>query len=465
MDRISTATKAVDLFGAGKHGFKDGDLGLGITPTDFDAEFFNGVQEELLAVIEGLGVAPDAAVRSQVLRAIKRIAGGNATTINSADSPFTLTADHAGLVVLDATAGHVSATLPAANVLSALRFTFVRIDATANAATINRAGADTIDGAASFTIGPSYDYRRITSGGGALWLTTGIRPSANLVPAGTPLMWPMPTAPSWALVRDGSAVSRAAYANLFAVLCPMRNMTTVNGTKNLTGISDTKDLYAGMPIEGAGIPAGATIETVTGLTTATMTLNATGSATVPVRLFYYGYGSGGSVATFGVPDDRGLFERGLDTSRSYDRSALTGSIVNATNTVTGLATTKGMYVGMPISAISGIPGGATVASITSSTAITMSANATATSAISIIFTGGQIGNERGDSMQGHLHEPTPGNNFWGNSGLTSSGAPVGGGFPVAVTTGAPTSDGSNGVPRTGPETRPKFRTLLPIIAH
>lgn len=71
MDRISTSTKAVDLYGPGKHGFKNGNLSLGITPTDFNAEWCNGLQEELLAVIEGAGLAPDAGTLNQLQQAIQ----------------------------------------------------------------------------------------------------------------------------------------------------------------------------------------------------------------------------------------------------------------------------------------------------------------------------------------------------------------------------------------------------------
>lgn len=71
MDRISTATKAVDLFGAGKHGWKDGNVAGGIVPTDFNAEWVNGAQEELLAIIEAAGIAPAAATRNQVQQAIE----------------------------------------------------------------------------------------------------------------------------------------------------------------------------------------------------------------------------------------------------------------------------------------------------------------------------------------------------------------------------------------------------------
>jgi len=70
MDRIATTTKAVDLFGSGKHGFKNGDLGLGVAPTDFNAEWFNGVQEELLAIIEAAGTVPAGGTRNQVLTSL-----------------------------------------------------------------------------------------------------------------------------------------------------------------------------------------------------------------------------------------------------------------------------------------------------------------------------------------------------------------------------------------------------------
>lgn len=79
MDRINTPTKAVDLFGAGKHGFKNGDLALGIIPTDCNAEFFNAIQEELLAVIEGNSIVPDAGSQNQLYQAIlAMIAAGKA---------------------------------------------------------------------------------------------------------------------------------------------------------------------------------------------------------------------------------------------------------------------------------------------------------------------------------------------------------------------------------------------------
>lgn len=66
MKRIDTATKAVDLYGVGKHGFQDGDPDIGQAPTGLNASWFNQVQEELARIVEGAGVALDGAKVNQI---------------------------------------------------------------------------------------------------------------------------------------------------------------------------------------------------------------------------------------------------------------------------------------------------------------------------------------------------------------------------------------------------------------
>lgn len=73
MKRIDSANKSVDLFGAGKHGFRDGNKALGINPTEFNADWCNHVQEELANLVEGAGAALNPADRTQVLTAIQAI--------------------------------------------------------------------------------------------------------------------------------------------------------------------------------------------------------------------------------------------------------------------------------------------------------------------------------------------------------------------------------------------------------
>lgn len=274
--------------------------------------------------------------------------------------------------------------------------------------------------------------------------------AAKGLPAGTPLMWPLPVAPSWALVRDGSAVSRTTYANLYAALCPARNASTTNASNAVTGLSSTSDLYIGMPIEGAGIPAGTTIASITSSTAITLSANATATATVPITLFYYGYGAGGSGTTFGVPDDRGVFERGLDTGGAA-RDTLTYPCVNTSGQaiVTGLASTAGMSVGMALSG-TGVPGGATIAQINSATSITMSAVSTA-AVSAITVTGNRIGAYSADQVLSHTHS-------WIGSNGTGYGGNMTGGTYTAWTNNTTGATGNT-------ETKPKNRAYLPIIVY
>lgn len=57
MHRIDTATKAVDLFGAGKHGFKAGDPSIPTPATHMSPDWCNDLQENVARVIEDLGIA------------------------------------------------------------------------------------------------------------------------------------------------------------------------------------------------------------------------------------------------------------------------------------------------------------------------------------------------------------------------------------------------------------------------
>lgn len=91
MKRISTSTKAVDLFGAGKHGWRDGDLAIGVQPTDAEAIWFNNLQEEVCNVIETNGIALDGNVRTQLYQAIQLMIAGSAANDYKASVRFTTT--------------------------------------------------------------------------------------------------------------------------------------------------------------------------------------------------------------------------------------------------------------------------------------------------------------------------------------------------------------------------------------
>lgn len=86
MRRIDTSTKAVDLFGVGKHGFRNGDPALAILATKLNAEFFNSLQEEVASLIEASGQTLNPADNTQLAKAMPvhgqcRLSFVSATTI------------------------------------------------------------------------------------------------------------------------------------------------------------------------------------------------------------------------------------------------------------------------------------------------------------------------------------------------------------------------------------------------
>jgi hypothetical protein len=164
MQRIATDTKAADLFGAGKHGFTAGDPILGVLATNFSPAWANGLQEETARLIEWAGSALDPAKYDQAKAALSQAFGGASRTV-AADT--VLTHADAGLVLIDAAAGPVSVTLPAADRPCAFRF--VRIDASANAVSVQRAGTDLIDGASSFGLWRQNGVRGVMRATEGVW--------------------------------------------------------------------------------------------------------------------------------------------------------------------------------------------------------------------------------------------------------------------------------------------------------
>ena len=143
----------------------------------------------------------------------------------------------------------------------------------------------------------------------------------QVLPPGSLMAYAASSAPTGWLLCDGSAVSRTTYATLYAVIGTtwgtgdnsttfnvpdlrgqfLRGFdsrstatsqdtttftgTTANASATISSISATVTafLYAGMPISGTGIPAGATISTVSS-TSITISANATASGTVTITV-------------------------------------------------------------------------------------------------------------------------------------------------------------------------------------
>lgn len=163
-----------------------------------------------------------------------------------------------------------------------------------------------------------------------------------------------------------------------------------------------------------------------------------------------------------------------------------GTTTNASASITGLADTSKMAVGMPISG-TGIPAAATIASIVSGTAITISANATASGTVALCVAPWGVGDGsqtfnvpdfRGEGIRGFdagrgidagrrfgswqaaaiaAHTHTMWNYSDGSGGLQNS-------YPTSGNPGAVNgtiSTGSTG----GTETRPKNIPMLACIKY
>lgn len=166
MDRITGAT--VDI-GSGRRGFRDRNLGLNQSGTIPGAIWFNGAQEEIVRLIELLGLTPSDANREQMIQAMRRLAGGRVRTVTA---NATLTADDAGLVLVNAASGSLTITLPGVASAGAhpIRLSIIRTDATANSVTLARAGSDTIEGATSWPVRVG-DRLTLAGDGASVWRT------------------------------------------------------------------------------------------------------------------------------------------------------------------------------------------------------------------------------------------------------------------------------------------------------
>lgn len=175
MDRTTALNH---LISAGKRIFKDRDILANVHGTSHMAADRTAIQEEVMALIEGLGVAPSAADLAQALKAMKRLASGNFSPLTA---NTVLTPENAGVVAVSAAAGNVVLTLPAASAANGvpLRFTFVRLDGSGNTVTIARAsGADSVEGAASTALVVGGRLTLVGNGNNAWFAQASIVPPA-----------------------------------------------------------------------------------------------------------------------------------------------------------------------------------------------------------------------------------------------------------------------------------------------
>jgi hypothetical protein len=216
MQRVSRSSAVASLPSPPAGGtpgfFTGGNPGAGQPATVPGYEWFNAVQEEMLAVILRGGLTASNADLAQMRKSLDRLFGGG---VASYSANTTLTVDDAGLVLVNASGGARTVTLPAANALGGrpIQIRIVKNDGSANAVTVQRTGTDTIEGATSQLLRYQWDSLTLVSDGFGAWMVSagglGARSLANpgwaRLPGGLILQWGLTN--SVDVVPAGSLVS------------------------------------------------------------------------------------------------------------------------------------------------------------------------------------------------------------------------------------------------------------------
>lgn len=166
---------------------------------------------------------------------------------------------------------------------------------------------------------------------------------------------------------------------------------------------------------------------------------------------------------------------GRTSTNSEDDDMVTGQYIQFAGTSApsgflacdGAAVSRSTYAGLfsVISTTYGVGDGSTTFNLPDHRGLVMvgaGAHGTMTRANGSAYDGGSVGASRNDQMQGHLHTVNPipasynasigaGSNSWSGS--------------TAQNTGGPITDGANGTPRTGNETRPAEIAVLVCIKY
>lgn len=140
------------------------------------------------------------------------------------------------------------------------------------------------------------------------------------------------------LLAYGQAVSRTTYATFLACASLTQSVTRTNGSPTLTGFTDTTQISLYAPLEGVGIPVGATVASKTS-TTVTMgstcsggPCNASSSGTANVTIFPYGNGDGST--TFNMPNCADVVLAGRGNMSGTPRNLLTSTYYGGSSGIT-----------------------------------------------------------------------------------------------------------------------------------
>lgn len=197
----------------------------------------------------------------------------------------------------------------------------------ANTATLNRAGADTINGANSVTISNNHGGLRLVSDGSSKWTFAVPTPpvALNGTLVGETKLWNGPRLPSLYQWEDGAAISRTTYSDLLNAITLVATGTSTASSPTITAIpEDLRGLgLVGAKIEGLGIQANTTI---TAIAATTITLSQNASSTVTLGTFrVFPHGNGNGSTTFNKPDGRGRADVGRDDMGGTAATRLTAT--------------------------------------------------------------------------------------------------------------------------------------------
>lgn len=126
--------------------------------------------------------------------------------------------------------------------------------------------------------------------------------NAQGVPIGTVIDFAGIIAPTGYLTCDGSAISRTTYLDLREEITFSETGTTTNLMNTISGLSDTSNMYIGMPIEGTNIPLATIVASIVDANNITISNNATASGSG--ALVFFPWGNGDNATTFNLPDLR-----------------------------------------------------------------------------------------------------------------------------------------------------------------
>lgn len=199
-----------------------------------------------------------------------QVAGSIATAVSSKTTAYTLTAADS-VVTANATTSAFAVMLPSAASITGRRYTVKKIDASGNAVTVIPTGAETIDGAASFTLAKENDTVSVISNG-ASWLVDTKTSSAATITGGSV------TGIAGVGVRDSSAAYDVTLSSTSSTPLTAGRSLTVDvddGNRVLTLKKDLSVTTGNVTLAGqAGgstvtLPASGTLSTLAGTETLT----------------------------------------------------------------------------------------------------------------------------------------------------------------------------------------------------